>query len=96
METLATQVSLTLTVYATVLMIVEAAFSETTPYLSQKISLAETLSSVTINSSILKNPQFGRDSGCCYSYCDNLIGGNCNGYDVDNNKCLFCFPLCAI
>ena len=95
METLATQVSLSLTVYATVLMIVEAAFSETTPYLSQKISLAETLSSVT-NSSILKNPQFGRDSGYCHGYCDNLILGNCNGYDVDNNKCLFCFPLCAI
>ena len=36
-----------------------------------KISLADTLSNVT-NSSILENPQFGRVSGCCCSYCDNF------------------------
>ena len=36
-----------------------------------QISLEESLSKVT-NSSILENPQFGRESGCCYGYCDKL------------------------
>ena len=28
--------------------------------------------SIEKNSSILENPQFGRASGCCYGYCDEL------------------------
>ena len=47
----------------------ERAFNTNYPKL-EKISLAETLSDVTLNSSILGNPQFGTISGCFYRHCD--------------------------
>ena len=46
----------------------ERAFKTNYPKL-EKISLAETLSNA-MNSTILKNPQFGRVTGRCYGYFD--------------------------